>query len=71
MDVPAMESWDSAPPLVPGAIRAGFMHVIFCLWAGGRWLWPSRITAARAVASGLILVSAGTLTHSWKAGNSL
>lgn len=47
------------------------MHVVFCLWAGGRWLWPSRITAARAVASALILVSVGALTHSWKAENSL
>lgn len=68
MNVPAPESCDSASS---GASRAGFMHVVFCLWAGGRWLWPSRITAARAVASELILVSAGALTHSWKAENSL
>lgn len=42
------------------------MHVIFCLWAGGRWLWPSRITGVQAVASGLILVSVGSLICSWR-----
>lgn len=62
--------WSSLPSrpvpgpilLVPGAVRAGLRHVVFCLWPGGRWLWPSRITGVQAVASGLILVSAGTLT---------
>lgn len=42
------------------------MHVVLCLWAGGRWLWPSRITGVQAVASGLILVSAGSMTCSWR-----
>jgi len=58
----------SACLLVTGALRAGLTRVVFCLWAGGRWLWPSRITGVQAVASGLILVSTGTLTGSWRVG---
>lgn len=68
---PSLPSRPSAHPLVPGAVRAGLMHVVFCLWAGGRWPWPSRITGVRAVASGLILVSGGTLTCSWRVGKNL
>lgn len=53
-----VQSCVSARCLVLGAIRPGFTYVMVCLWTGGRWLWPSRITGVQAVASGPILVSA-------------
>lgn len=71
MTVFATQTSASACPLVSGAIRAGLMHVFSCLWAGGRWLWPSRITGVQAVASGPILVSTGTLTCSWRVGKNM